>query len=114
MNTKRIAIATVLGLVCGVICLCLGHYAGGSPWSVLFVASGLVNRGMMGFVIGATGVRGNAFLRGAIWGALMSIGPALASGFGPDKFVPYMVAGTIYGLLIDALTSKAFKADVTA
>jgi hypothetical protein len=43
---------------------------------------------------------------------VLSVGPALASGFGADKFIPYCVAGTIYGVLIDALTSKAFKADV--
>jgi hypothetical protein len=112
MNNKRIGIASLWGLVCGVICLLLGHFAGGTAWSAAFIASGLFNRTLMGFVIGGTGVKGNPFLRGAIYGILMSVGPALAAGFSPDKFIPYCVAGTIYGVLIDGLTSKAFKANV--
>jgi len=112
MNNKRIGIATALGFVCGIICLLLGHFAGGTPWSIAFIVGGLVNRSMMGFVIGTTGVKSNPWLRGAIWGILMSVGPAIASGFGPDKFIPYCVAGTIYGILIDGLTSKVFKAPV--
>jgi hypothetical protein len=112
MNNKRIVIACIFGFICGVICLLLGHFAGGTAFSVLFVASGLVNRTMMGFVIGTSGVKGSPFIRGPIYGILMSVGPALASGFAADKFIPYCVAGTLYGLLIDAMTSKVFKADV--
>lgn len=112
MNNKRIVPAVGLGFVCGIICLLLGHFAGGTPISVLFILSGLVNRTLMGFVIGTTGVKANPFVRGAIWGILMSLGPALAAGFPPDKFIPYCVAGTIYGLLIDSVTTKVFKADV--
>ncbi len=108
---KRIVIATVFGLVCGVICLMLGHFAAGTPWSPAFILAGLANRGMMGFVIGIAALRMSPFLRGPLLGRLMSLGPALAF-WTPDKTVPYLVAGTIYGLLIDALTSKAFKADV--
>jgi hypothetical protein len=112
MNNKRLLIASVLGFVCGIICLALGHFAGGAEVTLLWVLSGLFNRTLMGFVIGTTGVKGNPFLRGAIYGILMSVGPALAAGFPADKFIPYCVAGTVYGVLIDALTSKAFKADV--
>jgi hypothetical protein len=113
MNTKRIVIASIFGFICGIICLLLGHFAGGAAVTGLWVASGLTNRTMMGFVIGTAGVKGSPFVRGPIFGVLMSVGPALASGFGPDKFIPYMVAGTIYGLFIDAMTSKVFKANVT-
>jgi hypothetical protein len=112
MNTKRIAIAAVFGLVCGCICLALGHFLGKAEVTLLWVLSGLVNRTAMGFAIGTSGVKGNVFVRGAIYGLVLSVGPALASGFGADKFIPYCVAGTIYGVLIDALTSKVFKADV--
>ncbi len=98
---------------CIALCLLVAlALAGGTAWSAGFIASGLVNRTMMGFVIGTSGVKGNVFVRGAIYGILMSVGPALAGGFGPDKFIPYCVAGTIYGILIDTLTSKVFKADV--
>jgi hypothetical protein len=41
----------------------------------------------------------------------MSLGPGLAF-WTPDKTVPYLVAGIIYGFLIDVITTKAAKADV--
>ena len=112
MNGKRIGIASVFGLVCGFICLALGHFLGKAEVTLPWVLSGLVNRTVMGFAIGTSGVKGNVFVRGAIYGIVLSVGPALASGFGADKIIPYCVAGTIYGVLIDALTSKVFKADV--
>ena len=40
----------------------------------------------------------------------MSIGRALT--FLANTLLPCVIAGTIYGLLIDTLTTKAFKADV--
>ena len=110
---KRVMVATVFGLVFGVVCLLLGHFAGGTAWSVSFVLAGLANRGMMGFVIGVTALRFSPYLRGAMFGLLMSLGPAFAF-WTPDKTVPYLVAGTIYGFLTDVLTSKVFKADVGA
>ena len=108
---KRIGLATLFGFFCALICLALGHWAGKTPWSVPFIAAGIANRTMMGVVIGVCGVKMNPFLRGPLFGLLMSLGPGIAL-YAPDKTIPYLVAGTIYGLLIDALTSKAFKADV--
>jgi hypothetical protein len=108
---KRVMVATMFGLIFGVVCLLLGHYAGKTPWSAAFVLSGLANRGMMGFVIGVTALRINPYARGALFGLLMSLGPGLAF-WTPDKTVPYLLAGTIYGFLTDVLTTKVFKADV--
>jgi len=112
MNGKRIGLATVFGFCCGIICLMLGHFLGGTPWGPAFILAGLANRTMMGVVIGVCSLKMNPFLRGPLFGLLMSVGPGLAL-WQPDKTVPYLVAGTIYGLLIDALTTKAFKADVS-
>ncbi len=109
MNNKRILIACALGFTFGIICLLLDRFAGTGRISI---PSGLFNRTLMGFVIGTTGLKGNAWLRGGIYGLLMSVGPALAGAFAPPTLIPYCVAGTIYGVLIDGLTSKAFKAGI--
>ncbi len=37
MRSKRIMIATILGFVCGIICLLLGHFVGKAPWTPLFI-----------------------------------------------------------------------------
>ncbi len=111
--SKRLMLATLFGFICALICLMLGHYAGGTEWSLPFVLSGIANRTMMGVVIGVLGWKASPFLRGPLFGLLMSLGPGLAF-WTPDKTGPYIVAGTIYGLLIDALTTKVFKADVGA
>lgn len=108
---KRLMLATIFGFCCALICLMLGHFAGGTPWSPAFILSGLFNRTMMGVVLGVIAWKANPFMRGALFGFLLSCGPGLAF-WTPDKTVPYLVAGTIYGIAIDALTSKAFKADV--
>jgi hypothetical protein len=108
---KRVVVATILGLICAGICLLLGHYAGGTPWSYSFVLAGIANRTMMGVVIGVMGWKASPFLRGPLFGLLMSLGPAFAF-WTPDKTVPYLVAGTIYGFLIDVITTKVAKANV--
>ncbi len=111
MNTKRIVIASALGFMFGIICLMLDRFVGTGRISI---PSALFNRTLMGSVIGTTGVTANAWLRGGIYGLLLSVGPALAGAFAPPTLVPYCVAGTIYGVLIDGLTSQAFKARVAA
>ena len=108
---KRVVSATILGIICGVICINLGHFLGGTEWSVPFVLAGLANRGMMGVVIGVIGWKASPFLRGPLFGLLMSLGPAIAF-WTPDKTAPYLIVGTLYGFLIDVLTTKVFKADV--
>ncbi len=108
---KRVGLATLFGFICALICLALGHWAGKTPWSVPFIAAGIANRTVMGIVIGVCAWKASPFLRGPLFGLLMSLGPGIAF-YTPDKTVPYLVAGTIYGLLIDVLTTKAFKADV--
>jgi hypothetical protein len=104
-------LATIFGFICALICLTLGHFAGGTPWSAGFILGGIFNRTMMGVVLGVIGWKASPFVRGPLFGFLLSLGPGLAM-WTPDKTVPYIVAGTIYGLLIDGLTTKAFKADV--
>lgn len=104
---KRVAIATVLGFICGIICMLLGKFVGGAVLTPIFIAGGLFNRTLMGFVIGATNLKMPAYVRGALWGLLISIGWAIQL---KANVIPFLVAGIIYGILIDVITTKYSKA----
>jgi hypothetical protein len=107
--SKRLILALIFGFICGLICLALGHFAGGAELTPRFIAGGLFNRTLMGLVIGLIAWKYTPYVRGPLFGLIMSIGPAIGM---TQNQVPYLVAGMIYGFLIDVLTSKVFKADV--
>lgn len=106
---KRVAVSTVLGVVCGIICMILAKFAGGAELTAKFVASGMLNRTLMGFVIGSTAFSFNPALRGGMFGLLVSLPKAIPM---ESNAGPFLVAGIIYGVLIDLLATKAFKANV--
>ena len=104
---KRITIASALGFVCGIICLLLSKYAAGTALTATVIVNGLFNRTLMGFLIATTTCPWTPAARGALLGFLVSVTFAIPMA----SPVPPIVAGTIYGILIDVLTTKLFKAD---
>ncbi len=60
----------------------------------------------MGFLIALIAVPRNTVARGALIGFLMSVAFAIPMA----SPLPPIVAGTIYGIVIDVLTTKVFKA----
>jgi hypothetical protein len=107
---KRVTISTLLGVVAGLVCMALTKFAAGVELTPVIIAGGMFNRTFMGFVIGTTGIKTNPWLRGALLGLLVSTGWAIQ--LGPKTLLPFLIAGTIYGLVIDGLVSKALHADV--
>ena len=103
---KRIVIASILGFVCGIICLLLSKYAAGNVLSKHIILNGLFNRTLMGFVIATSAITWKPAARGALLGFLVSVTFAILN---PTP-IPPIVAGTIYGILIDVLTTNVFKA----
>ena len=103
---RRISIASALGFVCGIICLLLSKYAAGNELTARVILNGLFNRTLMGFLIATTGSRWKPLPRGALLGFLMSVAYAIPMA----APVPPIVAGTIYGILIDVFTTSVFKA----
>jgi hypothetical protein len=68
----------------------------------------------MGFVIGISRLRMNYLLHGAIIGFLVtlsySIGMILDNNMA--GFIPYMIAGIMFGLLMELFVTKICKAPV--
>ena len=112
---RRIAIATLTGAVLGVACI-VGVGAripGGYLPNIVFLIGMWYNRVVMGLLIGFAGdvviVKstrernlGNAFVRGLIFGILISVAIFLSTEF---KDIPALFAGFAYGPIIDLLAT---------
>ena len=109
---KRIAIAIAFGLVAGCICAGGGIAAGIFKFSIVNIVWVLLNRGVMGFAIGISGLKmhwaWNGILVGLIVGSIFSY--SLFMDVGP-KLLPlanFFVNG-LFGLMIEFFTTKVFK-----
>ncbi|HTM40439.1 MAG TPA: hypothetical protein VL177_05990 [Terriglobales bacterium] len=108
---KRIAIATLCGVVAGLVCVSIGAIAGlkitptGFGWAVL-------NRTLLGFVIGISALRlhwaGHGAVMGLLLGSLFSYSVWMMGD--PAWLVPALLAGSmIFGVGIEFFTTVVFK-----
>ena len=119
-SVKRILIATLMGIVCGIICLSLAA-SGGSVMPDIIKLQIILSRTMIGFVIGISAIRMNWAIHGILLGLLIGLPMAAASSMGADisKFTPQsmfistLVIGAFYGFFIELVTSVIFKAKQT-
>ncbi|MDP8221042.1 MAG: hypothetical protein P9X26_06830 [Candidatus Stygibacter frigidus] len=114
---KRIIIATLIGLCCGIVCITLAG-SGGKQLPGIIIMQMLISRTLMGFVIGISAIKLNWALHGILLGLLMGLPMALSSSIvvkGTD-FTPQMmmfstlIIGAIYGFVIEFFTTVIFKA----
>ena len=112
---KRVFWTTILGLIAGVLCYLLGKRPVEDYPSWMAIVT-VLNRTIIGFVIGISGLRGNWAIHGIFWGLLISLMiaiPSLDEG-NTSGFFMLMIAGAVWGFLIELLTSKVFKAPAAA
>jgi hypothetical protein len=109
---KRIAIAILFGLVAGVLCATGGFYGGIMKFSVVTLVWVLLNRAVMGFAIGASGLKlhwaWNGIVMGLAVGSIFSYSLFMNGGLGILPLVNFFVNG-LFGLMIEFFTSKVFK-----
>jgi len=108
---KRIAIASMCGLIAGFVCTAAGASTG-MKLTAATVVWILLNRTVMGFVIGASGLRmhwaWNGALIGLVVGSIFSYAAFLFDR--PGAFVALtMVASIVFGFLIELFTTVVFK-----
>jgi hypothetical protein len=108
---KRIAIATLFGVVSGILCY-LGGRGLGIDISLASFLMLLSHRTLLGFVIGISSLRWHWALHGILLGLIVGIPDIhffnmvrgeLSNGL-------YFLFGGVWGLLIEFFTSVAFKA----
>jgi len=115
VNSKRVFIATLFGLVFGFVCR--GLAASGEAPIVWFLSlSIIISRTLMGFVIGISVLKMKWWLHGIIIGALFSLPMAFNTLFTPESavyiFLATIIMGIIYGFLIELFTTVVFKQGV--
>jgi len=117
-KSKRIIIATIVGILCGFICLTFASSGGNEipdPIKLQIVFS----RTLIGFAIGISSLRVHWTLHGLIIGLLFSL-PMAFSGMMAETpgftatmmFTSTVIMGMIYGFVIELVTSVLFKAKV--
>jgi hypothetical protein len=112
----RVLLATILGLFAGVICTIAGVTLG-LQITLAQVIWILLNRTVMGFVIGISGLRLHWALRGSLIGLIVGSIFSYAS-FLFDRstvlIVGALVASVVYGFGIDYATTVVFKRPLAA
>jgi len=111
---KRITIATIFGLICGVICWLLASSKGQLPWAISM--SIVTGRMIIGVAIGVSASKMKWWLHGPVMGLVFSIPMGFSSMLAAGEFSPAMlfvmtvVMGIIYGFIIELFTTVVFKA----
>lgn len=117
-NPKRLIIATLAGLVFGLVCFGLASSGPVSPpWPV--GGEIITSRTLIGLAIGISAITlGHWSIHGLVMGLLFSLPLAFGSLLAPDNpefskgalFFWTLVLGMVYGLLIELITTVFFKA----
>ena len=109
---KRIAVATLFGLGAGVICGTLLFKFDIVKFSVITLVWVLLNRAVMGFAIGISGLKvhwaWNGIIMGLVVGSIFSYFLFMSVGAGMLPVANFLVNG-LFGLVIEFLTTVACK-----
>jgi hypothetical protein len=118
MKTKRLVVATLLGVVFGFVCFGMAS-SGPNEISQILAINIILGRTLIGFGIGISRF---PFKHWSLHGIIMGLIFSLPAGFGamlapenPDfnhsmMFVATVVMGMVYGFLIELFTTLVFKA----
>ena len=118
MKTKRLIIATLLGVVFGFVCYGFAS-SGQNEISKLLALNIILGRTLIGVAIGISrfSLKHWSF-HGIIMGLIFSLPAAVGAMLGPESldfnhtlvFVSTIIMGMIYGLLIELITTVLFNA----
>jgi hypothetical protein len=111
-SMKRIVVAIFFGLVAGALCASGAFMAGLLTFSLVNLIWVLLNRAVMGFAIGISGLKlhwaWNGIVVGLAVGSIFSYFLFMHLGPGPLPLVNLFVNG-LFGLMIEFFTTKVFK-----
>jgi hypothetical protein len=109
---KRVGIATLFGLVAGVICATVASSGHLVKLTTVTLAWILLNRTVMGFAIGASGLRlrwaWNGILMGVVVGSIFSYYFFMDLGLLKIALLS-PIGNAMFGLLIEFFTTVIFK-----
>lgn len=119
LSSKRVIVASIFGLISGLICWQIASMESGMPWAI--TVSIILSRTLMGFGIGISNLRLSWWLHGIVLGIIFSVPMAFSTLVKPETpeaggqsglyiFLGTLVLGAIYGLIVELFTTVIFKA----
>ena len=107
MSAKRVILSTLLGVVAGIVCYLLSKNEMAIDQAMM--AGMVLNRTLIGFVIGISGWKKIPYLlHGMIIGLIVT---SLMAVYAPFMgAIMLLIAGAVYGLLIELIITKLLKA----
>jgi hypothetical protein len=111
MNSKRLIICILGGIAAAIVCVTGMKSSGNIEITTPILLSVVGNRILIGFVIGISGWRIHYLIHGALIGLIVTLSSSIIMI--PENTtgcIMYTVAGLIYGLLIELVTTRVFKA----
>ena len=112
MTKKRVLIATLCGFAAGIICYISGVLLIPIEHNLILFIWVIVNRTLLGFVIGISALRVHWALNGLIVGLTVGlVFPLNAIMLGKEipLIISVYIMSIIYGVLIEFFTSVVFK-----
>jgi len=113
MRVKRLVVSTIFGFVAGIICYLGGKYGLKDDISTAMFLYILVNRTLIGFVIGISPFRMRWALHGLLMGLIVGVpftAGCLLEESNLETAVAALILGALYGLMIEFFTSIVFRA----
>ncbi|MEW6528381.1 MAG: hypothetical protein AB1391_00685 [Candidatus Micrarchaeota archaeon] len=117
MNTKRILIATAIGLLCGLFCAYGAKMMADSGGANFVVTTGILasivyNRVLIGFFIGiGDSIKLHPVLRGAAIGVIITMAMSIIPIVDGNVIggLPLLAFGIVYGVIADVVATKFSK-----
>ena len=109
LTSKRVIIATLCGVIFGLVCMYLASSNPDAPISTTLKWTIVMGRTMMGFMIGISALKLSWWLHGIVIGAVSSIPMAIPILPDINIMIATIVMGIIYGFLTELITAVAFK-----
>jgi len=111
MNAKRVAIATVIGLLCGLFCAYGTSTLEDPNFAITtgLLASIVYNRVLIGFVVGiGDNIKLHPVLRGALIGAGITMAMIIFTIVDGDAVggLTLLAFGVVYGIIADVVATK--------
>lgn len=110
---KRIVIATLFGLVAGVLCASAAFSIGLTKFTAINLVWILLNRAVMGFAIGASALKlrwaWNGVVMGIVVGSIFSYSLFMNMGPGVVPLLNLLIGNAVFGLMIEFFTTVVFK-----
>lgn len=108
-SAKRVIIATIFGLIAGILCSLGGKYGLKADLNATEIVMVLLHRGLLGFVIGISALRIHWALHGVLLGLIVGL-PGFPLIFREGGLISYSLMGLVWGFIIEFFTSVVFKA----